>query len=121
MGFIFFVVSIPIVSYCKIIGLCFVFTNTYLRLFFYSLFHISPRRIVSVFHQRRYTGFMYHFFNQALHVGTDIGAGFLSQTGYCFRVKCLFSHIQDYSWLKFGVGKQAAGESYGNVKMPGMA
>lgn len=65
---------------------------------------------------------MYHFFNQALHVGTDIGAGFfLSQTGYCFRVKCLFSHIQDYSWLKFGVGKQAAGESYGNVKMPGMA
>jgi len=73
-------------------------------------FPISPQRIFS-----NYTDVMYHFFYQALHVGTDIGSGFISNgLLFCF---CAFAVI---FWITiFWVGKQAVGESYGNVKMPG--
>ncbi|RPB25337.1 hypothetical protein L211DRAFT_116279 [Terfezia boudieri ATCC MYA-4762] len=120
MGFQYFIVSIPIVSYCKIIGLPPLFPlysliPTFTLFFLLSVSYISQEDYFKIFHQQMYTDIMYHFFHQALHVGTDIGAGFISN-GLLFCVVLCFIIL---FLAVFWVGKQAAGESYGNVKMPG--
>lgn len=122
-----FIISIPTVSYCKIFGLFLSYfhfsINTYLpSSFLLSLtllsLYISSRRICfKMFHQRRYADFMYHFFNQALHVGTDIGAGFILSQGLSC---CVF--VWSYFWTSFILGCVLGWElggqvkSYGNVK-----